>query len=198
MAKSSRIAVVLGQFEDIALRGLRAMVEGDRSLELVASGIPEEQLGAALSVYKPRVAILNFGSLSSGGRMRELHGQFPGTHLIVLANRPTLAECRQMLALGATGCLSKNAEERDLLNAVHLASRGLHVLPPSRSASESQLGPEPLTSRESDVLALLQDGRSNAEIAASLHIGLETVRTHARNIYRKLGVRTRRELRARG
>ena len=45
-----------------------------------------------------------------------------------------------------------------------------------------------------DVLALLQEGRSNAEIALALQVGVETVRTHARNIYRKLGVRTRREL----
>jgi ATP/maltotriose-dependent transcriptional regulator MalT len=47
------------------------------------------------------------------------------------------------------------------------------------------------------VLELLQMGRSNAEIAATLHVGIETVRTHARRIYRKLGVNTRRELRAR-
>ena len=54
-----------------------------------------------------------------------------------------------------------------------------------------------LTPREADVLELLQSGRSNAEIAQALHVGIETVRTHARRIYRKLGVRTRRELRAR-
>ena len=46
------------------------------------------------------------------------------------------------------------------------------------------------------MLELLQGGRSNAEIAASLHVGVETVRTHARNIYRKLGVSSRRELRS--
>ena len=45
------------------------------------------------------------------------------------------------------------------------------------------------------MLELLQDGQSNAEIAAALHVGVETVRTHARNIYRKLGVSTRRDLR---
>ena len=44
------------------------------------------------------------------------------------------------------------------------------------------------------MLELLQLGRSNAEIAMALSVGIETVRTHARSIYRKLGVRTRREL----
>ena len=46
------------------------------------------------------------------------------------------------------------------------------------------------------MLPLLQLGRSNAQIAATLQIGTETVRTHARNIYRKLGVSSRRELAA--
>ena len=55
-------------------------------------------------------------------------------------------------------------------------------------------GPELLTPREADVLELLQQGQTNAQIAMALHVGVETVRTHARNIYRKLGVKTRREL----
>jgi DNA-binding CsgD family transcriptional regulator len=56
------------------------------------------------------------------------------------------------------------------------------------------MGPELLTPREADVLEHLRQGRSNAEIALALHVSVETVRTHRRNIYRKLGVRTRREL----
>jgi DNA-binding NarL/FixJ family response regulator len=56
--------------------------------------------------------------------------------------------------------------------------------------------PEPdiLTAREAEVLQLLQEGLSNAQIAHALSIGIETVRTHARNIYRKLGISTRRDL----
>jgi DNA-binding CsgD family transcriptional regulator len=55
-------------------------------------------------------------------------------------------------------------------------------------------GAELLTPREAEVLALLQDGARNAEIAHELSIGIETVRTHARHIYRKLGIGSRREL----
>jgi DNA-binding NarL/FixJ family response regulator len=53
-----------------------------------------------------------------------------------------------------------------------------------------------LTQREVDVLELLRGGRSNAEIAATLHVGFETVRTDTSSIYRKLGVSSRRELRS--
>jgi DNA-binding NarL/FixJ family response regulator len=156
----------------------------------------------ALAAHAPRVAILNFGSLRSAAEVRELHFGHPSTHLVVLGNRPTPAESSQMLSFGATACLSKTTQARDVLNAIHLASRGMHVLPTTRSSRDprsdehSMAGPELLTPREADVLDLLQRGRSNAEIAASLHVSVETVRTHARHIYRKLGVRTRRDLRA--
>ncbi len=88
-----------------------------------------------------------------------------------------------MLAFGATACLAKSTEARDVLHAIHLASRGLHVLPPSTgpvARGADTAGPELLTPREAEVLELLQAGRSNAEIAHELHVSVETVRTHAR------------------
>ena len=134
--------------------------------------------------------------MRSPNDVRALHALHPETRLLVLANRPSPSECNQMLAFGATACLSKETQARDILNAIHLASRGLHVLPKTaREFGMSRMpGPELLTPREADVLELLQQGRSNAEIAAALHVGIETVRTHARSIYRKLGVRSRRDL----
>lgn len=54
--------------------------------------------------------------------------------------------------------------------------------------------PGALTKREAEVLRLLRGGYSYAEIALALHLGVETVRTHARHIRRKLGVRSSREL----
>ena len=103
-----------------------------------------------------------------------------------------------MLSFGATACLSKETQGRDVVNAIHLASRGMHVLPRSAApAAASDLGvkgSDLLTPREADVLELLQDGATNAQIAQALSIGLETVRTHARNIYRKLGISSRRDL----
>jgi DNA-binding NarL/FixJ family response regulator len=191
------VRVAVAQFEDIVAHGLRALINEDESLELVADGVPHEQLTDALSTYNPDVAILNFGSLTSASELRDVHRQFQGTRLVVLANRPTPSECRQMLAFGATACLAKSTEARDVLHAIHLASRGLHVLPPAGMEPADLAGPDLLTPREAEVMELLQAGRSNAEIAQALHVSVETVRTHARRIYRKLGVRTRRELRSR-
>jgi DNA-binding NarL/FixJ family response regulator len=196
MITRAPVSVVLAQFEDIVARGLQALIEEEDSLQLVADGVEHEQLTTALSEHRPEVAIVNFGSLSSAAELRDLHRQFPKTRLVVLANRPTSSESRQMLAFGATACLSKSSEARDVMHAIHLASRGLHVLPPAQDLNPPPPGPEVLTPREAEVMELLRSGRSNAEIAQALSVSVETVRTHARRIYRKLGVRTRRELRA--
>jgi DNA-binding CsgD family transcriptional regulator len=88
--------------------------------------------------------------------------------------------------------LSKRTQTRDVLNAIHLASRGMQLIP--RSGFGAPDGSGLLTRREAEVLAKLHQRRTNAQIAADLHISVETVRTHARHIYRKLGVSSRREL----
>jgi DNA-binding NarL/FixJ family response regulator len=199
MSTRSPVSVLLAEFEDIIGLGLRVLIEGDPTLELVAHDVTHGELAAVIASQAPRVAVINFGSLVSATELRDLHCQFPDTRLLVLANRPDPGECRQLLSFGANACLAKNTEARDVLHAIHLASRGLQVLPAATLTpgdSIPQPGPELLTPREAEVLALLQRGRSNAEIALELHIGIETVRTHARRVFRTLGVRTRRELRA--
>jgi DNA-binding NarL/FixJ family response regulator len=190
---------VLGaKFEDLVAIGLRVLISEDPHLELLADAVEMDGVEAAIERHRPDVVLLNYGTLGSPGRVLQLHRSYPETRIVVLANQPTDAECNQMLSFGATACLSKDTEARDIVNAIHLASRGMHLLP--RSAATGGLldsgiqGAELLTPREAQVLELLQDGAPNAEIAHELSIGIETVRTHARHIYRKLGIGSRREL----
>jgi DNA-binding NarL/FixJ family response regulator len=193
MYESAPSTVVIGHFEDLILRGLRGLIEDDARLALVADDVAHERLAVLLAAQEPDVAILNFGSLTSPFEIRELGAHHPRTHLVVLANHPSTAECVQLLAFGASACMSKATEARDIMHAIHLASRGMQLIP-RESAGADAAASELLTLRESEVLAHLQRRRSNAQIAAELHISVETVRTHARNIYRKLGVSSRQDL----
>jgi DNA-binding NarL/FixJ family response regulator len=190
--------VVSTAFEDLVAIGLKTLISDDANLELVTAGVPMDRLSSAIERHRPDVVLLNYGTLGTPGQVLQLHRSHPQTRFVVLANRPTAPECNQMLSFGATACLSKETEGRDIVNAIHLASRGMHLLPRSAAAggllSSGIQGAELLTPREADVLELLQDGATNAEIAHELSIGIETVRTHARHIYRKLGIGSRREL----
>jgi DNA-binding NarL/FixJ family response regulator len=118
--------------------------------------------------------------------------EHPASALVLLADHLSAAECTQLLAFGAAACLSRTTQARDVLNAVHMAARGIQLTPREFAAEAVQSAA--LTPREAEVLAELQRRRANAQIASDLHISVETVRTHARNIYRKLGVSSRREL----
>jgi DNA-binding NarL/FixJ family response regulator len=194
------VTIVSGRFEDLVSIGLRKLISEDPNLRLVAADVDLDRLEGVLEEHRPAAVLLNFGSLPNPAAIYQLHQAHPETRVVVLANRPTAAEANQMLSFGATACISKETQGRDIINAIHLASRGMHVLPrmaggPAGAEDRVDM-PEAdlLTAREADVLELLQDGRTNAEIAHELSVGLETVRTHARNIYRKLGIGSRRDL----
>jgi DNA-binding NarL/FixJ family response regulator len=190
------ITVVLAHFDDLLARGLGELIEGDPNLAIVASDVEHDRIGVVLSAHRPDVAILDVGALGKLAEVRKFSGSYPATRLVLIGNHPSAVECVQLLAFGASACLARDTQSRDVLNAIHLASRGLQVTPrvPLSSGGRLVLGGRLLTRREAEVLPLLQEGRSNAQIAVILQVGVETVRTHARNIYRKLGVSSRREL----
>src|SRR3954453_15959319 len=196
---ASPINVIAAKFEDLVAVGLKQLIDEDPNLELIREGIQIGSVEAAIEELSPQVVLLNFGTLRTPAQVFQLHQAHPEARFVVLANRPTAAECNQMLGFGATACLSKETEGRDVVNAIPPASRGMHVLPRSAAAggtnaSLGMQGSDLLTPREADVLELLQDGATNAQVAHALSIGVETVRTHARNIYRKLGISSRRDL----
>ena len=185
------ITILLARFEDLIGAGLRSLVGDDPNMHIVASDVTADRLDWMISEHEPLVAILNLATLTTPSDIRRLHAAHPTTQLIVLATNPTPSECNQLLALGASACLGRDVESRDVLTTIHLASRGLHVVPRGEAAAA---GRDVLTPREADVFAELLLGRSNGEIAAQLSVSVETVRTHARSVFRKLGVRSRREL----
>jgi DNA-binding NarL/FixJ family response regulator len=198
MPSHTPITVVLAHFDDVFAGGLRKLIESDPSLLVVAADVQHLRIGVVLRAHRPDVAILDFGALAKLAEVRELSGSCPTTRLLLLGHDPAPVECAQALAFGASACLGKDTQSRDVINAIHLASRGLQVIPRAPASSGAPVAPDvgPLTKREAEVLPLLQQAHSNAQIALALGVGVETVRTHARNIYRKLGVRTRRELAA--
>jgi DNA-binding NarL/FixJ family response regulator len=121
----------------------------------------------------------------------------------------------QALEAGASGFLLKNAGAEDLISAVRALAAGDGMLAPevtrrvltrfagataeadaapARAVAKAPAAPvlaEPLTEREAEVLTLLADARSNAEIARALFIGEATVKTHVSRILQKLGARDR-------
>jgi DNA-binding NarL/FixJ family response regulator len=195
MHTRSPITVVIARFEDLLALGLQAVLTDDPSVSIVARDIAHDRIGVVLRAHRPQVLILDVRALRALAEVRELSTEYPHTRLVLLGDDISTAESAQLLAFGASACLAKNTQARDVRTAIHLASRGLQVMPRGTDDDTGARATDSLlTPREGDVLALLRQGRSNAQIALALHIGVETVRSHARRIYRKLGVASRRAL----
>src|SRR6478672_5603220 len=192
MPRDKKVTVAVGRFDDLVTRGLRSLVEEEPSMRLVGAGLGRSELRTLLRSRRPKVAIIDVATLASPSEVRELCESFEATRIVLLADRLSSAECAQLLTFGAAACLSRTTQSRDVLNAIHLAAREMQLTP--REVSGEDAAAEVLTPREVEVLAELQQRRANAQIASDLHISVETVRTHARSIYRKLGVGSRREL----
>ncbi|WP_199035296.1 response regulator [Glycomyces salinus] len=105
----------------------------------------------------------------------------------------------QALRAGADGFLLKRTQVEDLLSAVRLVARtdallfpeAIRRLADAARSSKTPRGIDELSSREREVLVLAAKGLSNAEIAAEIFLGRETVKTHLSSVYTKLGVRDR-------
>jgi DNA-binding NarL/FixJ family response regulator len=193
----SPVSVVVARFDDLLARGVHALLATDPSLAIVAQDIEQRRISVVLRAHRPDVAILDANALDKLADVRELVVAHPATRLVLFVGELSSAECAQLLAFGASACLARDTQARDVLNAVHLASRGFKLVPRfAGSHGGVALDGQLLTRREGEVLPLLARGRTNPQIALELEVGVETVRTHARNIYRKLGVSSRNELTA--
>ncbi len=199
MPTPNHTTVLLARFDDLLGAGLRGLLDRESSVEVIAADVEPGRLSVLMRGHRPDVAVIALESFGELVEVRTLAAQHPRTHLVLIAESPTPAISAQLLAFGASACLGRDTQARDILTAIHLASRGLQVIPRGSAepwAGGARVATQLLTRRETDVLPLLSRGLSNAQIALALGMGIETVRTHARHIYRKLGVASRRELSA--
>jgi DNA-binding NarL/FixJ family response regulator len=192
----ARLNIVLGCFSALVDRGLKQLLREDQGLRIVGSDLDRIALEHAVASQAPRVAILDEAVVAQGTILERLKAAHPVIVVIVLAHLPTVTYAMRLLAAGAS-CLAKDVSAAEILAAVYTAADGRrvfadvdgHLVERSYPAAVASLTP-----REAEVLEFLSRGQSHAEIAHALQLGVETIRTHAAHIRRKLGVRNKREL----
>jgi DNA-binding NarL/FixJ family response regulator len=203
----SRIRILLVDDQTMFRDGMRVLLSSQPDFEIVGEAADgEEALSKAASLH-PGVVLMDLRMpvLDGASATRRLRAAQPECRVIVLTTFDEDAAIFDGLRAGATGYLLKDAPTEKLYEAIRAAARGESFLQPSVAArvvaefarlSEQapvwvQALPEPLSSRELEILRLLSNGATNREIAAQLVLAEGTVKNHVTNILTKLGVADR-------
>ncbi len=203
--RSDAVRIVLADPDTLVREGLRALAERQPGLEVVGQAADGPEVTMEIERLSPEVLVTE--ATLPGVNMLEIIPRFkarnPGLRILVLSNVSDRERVNALLEAGVTGYLPKSVTPEEFLRAIRAVMDGQLVLhaaigralfgghPLTPEDQEAYQASEPLTEREKEVLALLKTGHSNKDIAQRLYLSVHTVEVHLRNIYGKLGVRSR-------
>jgi NarL family two-component system response regulator LiaR len=202
MTKAGPIRVLIVDVHAMLRRGLRFFLKGFDDLELVGEASGAKEAIALCGEKSPDVVLMDMmmPEIDGAAATRLIREQYPHIQVLALTSFQEEDLVQKAIQAGAIGYLLKNVSAADLARAIRAAHAGQSTLAPEateallRATRKAKDTPDyRLTDREKEVLALLVEGLSNAEIAERLVVSIPTVKFHVRGILSKLGVDSRTE-----
>jgi DNA-binding NarL/FixJ family response regulator len=195
------IRVLLVDDHHVVRQGLRMFLNLDPELEIVGEAANGSEGVRLAHELKPDVILMDLLMPVMDGltAIPILRRELPEAEIVALTSVLDDNSVFGAIRAGAIGYLLKDTDPNELILAIKAAAAGQVQLAPAAAARlvremrapEPSESPEPLTSRETEVLKLIAGGMSNKEIAQALGIGEKTVKTHVSNILSKLDVFSR-------
>jgi len=197
-APKPMIRIVLADDHALVLEGLRALLSDEPDLRVVATATDGERLLEAIKRFSPDVVVMDLQMPFMDGLTCLRHIRVEGLPvrvLVISAFRDTHS-LRSAVEGGADGFALKTDPPNMTLSAIRQVAAG-HMVFPQAVRRWLIRKPQPdssaLTDREEAVLALIAEGKSNAQIGAALSLSENTVKFHLKNLFAKLGVTNRTE-----
>jgi DNA-binding NarL/FixJ family response regulator len=200
------IRVVVADDQGMVRSGFSVLLNAQPDIEVIGEAVNGQEAIARAAELRPDVILMDVRMPVLDGlhATREITAMPDPPKILVLTTFDLDDYVYEALRAGASGFLLKDASASELANAVRLVAAGDALLAPSvtrrliaefarmgapRSPTRKQI--DGLTERESEVLALVARGMSNAEIADHLVVAEQTIKTHVGRILMKLGLRDR-------
>lgn len=199
------IRIVIADDHALVREGTRQILENHPGLVVAGEAQDGEEAVAMVSRLQPDVVLMDIAMPKLNGidATRIIKKESPATSVLILTAYDDDQYIFALLDAGAAGYLLKNVRGEELAQAVRAVAEGESVLHPAiaakvfkrytRSDQAVDEEIEPLTDRESEVLAIAARGLSNKMIARELSLSDRTVQVHLSNIFGKLGVASRTE-----
>jgi DNA-binding NarL/FixJ family response regulator len=188
------IRILLIEAQPLTRLGVRSVLAGENGIELIGEAETAADGFEKFRELKPDVTVLGL-RLPDSCTLDDLDNYFieePKTRIIMLAEHAGDAEISRALKKGAAGYICRDVSPEELLEAIRTVAKGRKYIPSDIAAIVSEnLGREELTPTEQTVLRMIVGGMSNKEIAFGLDISENTVKTHVKNIFDKIGVSDR-------
>lgn len=209
-ARERVVTVVVADDQPVVREGLAAMLGAAPDLDVVGTASDGDELLDVVARVRPEVAVVDvrMPRLDGIAATRRIVSDHPGTRVVVLTTFDLDEYVYEALRAGASGFLLKDTLAGDLVEGVRLVAGGSMLLGPTVTrrlvADFARRAPsreaavagalDTLTRREREVVLAVARGLSNAEVAAQLVVGEETVKSHVSEALRKTGCRDRVQL----
>jgi DNA-binding NarL/FixJ family response regulator len=204
------IRIVIADDQQLIRAGFRALLESEPDFEVVGEAATGAEALAQVSRHRPDVVLMDIRMPGGDGlwatEQIAADPALTGTHIVIVTTFELDEYVAQAIRAGASGFLVKDTEPTELIRAVRVAASGDALLSPGvtrrlleRMAAglrdpQDLTSLEALTAREREVLGLVGQGLTNAEIGKRLFLSPLTAKTHVSRIMSKLAARDRVQL----
>ena len=202
----ARLRILLVDDHEVVRLGLKALIERQPDMEVVAEADNATRAVTLAVAHKPDVVVMDIrlGSGSGIDACREIMAQLPATKVIMLTSYAEDDVLFEAIEAGAAGYVLKQAGGQDVVRALQAVAEGQALLDPAltarvfarvrRAAHDQEAAAfAMLSEQEQRVLSLIAAGQTNRQIAQALHLGEGTVRNYVSTVLGKLGVANRAE-----
>ena len=201
----AKIRVLLADDHQIVRQGIKALLNAQADIEVTAEASNGRELMTLVEQFQPDVvvsdiAMPDLNGIEAAGQIRR---RYPRIQVVMLSMHNASTYVIRALRVGVLGYVLKNDDIQEVIEAIRAAVGGRRYLSKQISGDvidlllfgqDPELDPEKrLTDREREILQLVAEGNTNAQIAEKLVISQRTVENHRANLMRKLGLSSQAE-----
>ena len=190
------IKVFIVEDHMVVVEGIRSLLENERDIEVIGNA---ENGAFCIRFFQTNTADvilmdINLPDMSGIDLCKVIRENYPGIMVLALSTFNQGTYISKMMESGANGYLLKNAGRHEIIQALHDVVKGKTYLSfEAGQALKSAILSNPqqplLTKREKEILLLITEGLTNIQIGEKLFISIDTVESHRKNLYSKLGVK---------